>query len=167
MDAERLIEELGLQPLSEEGGFYRETYRSEEFFSESALPIRYTNAKNASTAIYYLLTPDSFSALHRLPTDEMYHFYLGDPVTMLQLFPDGSHRVVMLGSDVLNGQNVQYLVPKYVWQGSFLMEGGRFALLGTTMAPAFDFSDFVLGDRQSLIRHYPTCEDLIMRLTRE
>jgi predicted cupin superfamily sugar epimerase len=167
MDAERLIEELGLQPLPGEGGFYRETYRSDELLSLSGLPERYSADKNASTAIYYLLTPDSFSALHRLPTDEIYHFYLGDPVTMLQLHPDGSHRVITLGNDVLNGQKVQYLVPKFVWQGSFLVEGGRFALLGTTMAPAFDFSDFVLGDRSSLMSQYGACKDLIVRLTRE
>ena len=166
MNAEQLIEALGLVALPNEGGFYRETYRSDDLLSGSSLPERYTADKNTSTAIYYLLTPDSFSALHRLPTDEIYHFYLGDPVTMLQLFPDGSHRVITLGADVLNGENVQYLVPKFVWQGSFLVGGGRFALLGTTMAPAFDFSDFVLGDRQSLIRHYPACKDLIMRLTR-
>jgi predicted cupin superfamily sugar epimerase len=167
MNAERLIEELGLVALPNEGGFYRETYRSSELMAESALPTRYTKDKNISTAIYYLLTPETFSALHRVPTDELYHFYLGDPVTMLHLLPDGTHSIVTLGNDVLNGQNVQCLVPKFVWQGSVLVEGGCFALLGTTMAPAFDFSDFVLGDRQSLISRYPACEDLIMRLTRE
>jgi predicted cupin superfamily sugar epimerase len=105
--------------------------------------------------------------MHRLLTDELYHFYLGDPVTMLQLLPDGTHRIITLGHDVLNGQKVQCVVTNNVWQGSFLVEGGRFALLGTTMAPAFDFSDFALGDRESLIRQYPGCKDLIVQLTRK
>jgi predicted cupin superfamily sugar epimerase len=166
MNAERLIEKLGLQPLPEEGGFYREIYRSPELLPASALARRYGADKNLSTAIYYLLTPDTFSALHRLPTDEIYHFYLGDPVTMLQLLSDGRYSLVTLGPDVLNGQQVQSLVPKFVWQGSFLIEGGRFALLGTTMAPGFDFSDFEAGERRSLIAQYAACKDLIVRLTR-
>src|SRR5207245_2095434 len=105
----------------------------------ASLPARYGTDRWAGTAIYYLLTPDTFSALHRLPTDEVYHFYLGDPVEMLQLWPDGSGRVGTLGQDVRAGQLLQVIVPRGVWQGSRLRPGGAFALLGTTMAPGFDF----------------------------
>ncbi len=157
--AQELITALNLQPLPREGGYYRETYRA---------PLRLTDCqdKSAATAIYYLLTPDSFSALHRLPSDEIYHFYLGTPVHMLQLWPDGSGRTVVLGPKVLAGQNVQVVVPAGVWQGSFLEPGGDFALLGTTMAPGFDFTDYEEAERAALIARYPAFADLIRRLTR-
>ena len=142
MNAQALIETLRLQRLPGEGGFYRETYRSSERVAATALPERYTAGKEFGTAIYYLLTPETTSALHRLPTDEIFHFYLGDPVVMLQLFPDGHGETITLGPDILSGQVVQCVVPKFVWQGAALVAGGRFALMGTTMAPAFDFADF-------------------------
>src|SRR5206468_8607924 len=122
--AEELLAALQLKPLPREGGYYRETYRSVD---------RYQAEKALSTAIYYLLTPQTVSALHRLPSDEIFHFYLGSPVQMLQLWPDGQGRVVMLGPDVLAGQSPQIVVPRGVWQGSSLMPGGSYALLGTTM----------------------------------
>src|SRR5581483_11176343 len=99
----------------------------------------------AATAIYYLLTPDTVSAMHRLATDEIFHFYLGDPVEMLQLRPDGSHRVAILGPDLDAGQRPQIVVPRGVWQGARLVPGGRFALLGTTVAPGFDYADYETG----------------------
>src|SRR5262249_16929547 len=120
----------------------------------------------AGTAMYYLLTPDSFSAMHRLPTDEVYHFYLGDPVEMLLLGHAGGQRMV-LGPDILHGQQAQFVVPARLWQGSRLREGGEFALLGTTMAPGFDFADYEHGDRQALIERYPFCAEEITRLTRQ
>ena len=165
LTAEELIGLLGLQPLPLEGGYYRETYRSADRLAAGALPPRYGRDKPAGTAIYYLLTPDTFSALHRLPTDEVFHFYLGGPVHMLQLFPDGQGRTVTLGPDVRAGQRPQLVVPRGVWQGSYLREGD-FALLGTTMAPGFDFSDYEAGDRAALTAQYPAFADLIRRLTR-
>lgn len=165
---QQLIQYLNLELLPVEGGYFRQTYQSAEVIPRQGLPARYHSEKAFSTAIYYLLSsdPDSFSALHRLPTDEMYHFYLGDPVEMLLLHPDGRSQRVVLGSDVLNGQAVQFVVLRDVWQGSRLVPGGRFALLGTTMAPGFGPDDFVAGDRSALIRHYPDCADFIRSLTR-
>jgi predicted cupin superfamily sugar epimerase len=113
-----------------------------------------------------LLTPDTFSALHRLRGEEVFHFYLGDPMEMLQLAPDGSGRLVLLGTDLLSGQQPQTVVPAGVWQGSRLRPGGAFALLGTTMAPGFDFADFEAGKREQLQTQYPNFADLIERLTR-
>lgn len=165
---ERLIAYLKLEPLPVEGGYFRQTYRAPETIPREALPARYPMAKRFCTAIYYLLTsdPDSFSALHKLPTDEVYHFYLGDPVEMLLLRPDGGSERVLLGSDILGGQVVQQAVPREVWQGSRLVPGGRLALMGTTMAPGFDPDDFVAGNREELLRLYPDETQLIQALTR-
>src|SRR5512146_1935857 len=99
MNAGEIIELLNLKPLPGEGGFFVESYRADE--NLEVLPSRYGGAPRAiSTAIYYLLTPDIFSALHRLRSDEIFHFYLGDPVEMLQLFSDGTGKLVRIGSDL-------------------------------------------------------------------
>jgi hypothetical protein len=165
---EALIDLLNLKPLNVEGGLFTQTYVSTESIAESQLPQRYSVMHPYGTAILYLLTADanSFSALHRLPTDEVYHFYLGDPVLLLQLYPDGRSEQIVLGQDVLNGQRVQYVAPRGAWQGSFLLPGGSYALLGTTMAPGFVHQDYEGGERDSLINLYPHEADLIRRLTR-
>jgi predicted cupin superfamily sugar epimerase len=167
LTAAQLIAALDLRPLPLEGGYYRETYRSADQLPAKAWGGRFRSGKSAGTAIYYLLTPETSSVLHRLPTDEIYHFYLGSPVQMLLLFPDGSGRVATLGPDVLAGQSPQLVVPRGVWQGSYLADGGAFALLGTTMAPGFDFSDYEGGDRAALTAQYPDLADLVRRLTPE
>src|SRR5207249_287657 len=131
--ADELIRILQLQPHPREGGYFRETYRSAEAVAAEALPARYGGTRHHGTAIYYLLTPTTFSALHRLASDEIFHFYAGDPMRMLQLFPDGSGATVLLGPDVTRGQNPQVIVPRGVWQGSVLEPGGAYALLGCTV----------------------------------
>ena len=152
---DKIIKQFNLKPLPDEGGYYVESYRSNEKMSRFGLPKRYKSEKFFGTAIFYLLTSDTFSALHRLPTDEIYHFYLGDPITMLQLFPDGSSKVVTLGQNIFENELSQTVVPKGIWQGSFLKGGGRFALMGTTMSPSFDFEDYEAGSRQELLKKYP------------
>ncbi len=133
MNAGELIATLNLEPLPNEGGFFRETYRSQE-----ELP----SGKRAGTAIYYLITPDSYSAPHRLPTDEVWHFYAGDPVLQRRLLPSGEKEEVIIGNDVASGHRPQTVVLANVWQTTRLIEGGVYALLGTTMAPGFEFSDY-------------------------
>jgi predicted cupin superfamily sugar epimerase len=165
MDAEQIIQMLGLRPHPEEGGYFAETYRSQEAIPRPALPNRYPSKRTFGTAIYYLLTPDTVSALHKLESDEIFHFYLGDPVTMLQLHPDGSANVVAMGQDIQAGQQLQVLVPRGTWQGSFLQEGGDFALLGCTVSPGFDYRDYQSGNRVDLLEEYPEHEELIVRLT--
>jgi predicted cupin superfamily sugar epimerase len=155
LSAKEVITALDLKPLPREGGYYRETYRAAESLRDRIL----------CTAIYYLLTPDTFSALHRLPADEIFHFYLGDPVQMVQLHPDGTGRILTLGPNLSAGQSPQVVVPGGVWQGSWLAEKGASALLGTTMAPGFDFADYEAGDRSELSRRYPAFADVIHRLT--
>jgi hypothetical protein len=163
----QLIEHLRLEPLPIEGGYFRRTYLADEVIGREALPTRYTQAKALSSAIFFLLGPNDFSALHRLLSDEVYHFYLGDPVKLVLLYADGHSEIVELGQDVLAGQQVQWTVPHGVWQGSHLKVGGQVALLGTTLAPAYTQSDFELGERASLLKQYPTQADSIMALTRE
>jgi hypothetical protein len=167
--AEYLIEALGLQPLPGEGGWFRQTWVAHDVLPASALHARYGRAKPSGTAIYYLLTdrPDGFSAMHRLPTDEVYHFYLGDPVEQWLLHDDGRAERVVLGQDLTAGQRVQHVAPRGAWQGSRLVPGGRVALVGTTMAPGFDPLDFVPATRAALIATYPAYADVVRALTRE
>ena len=166
MTAEDLIKMFDLKLLPEEGGYYSETHRSAHNLLSSSLPDEYHSDRSLSTAIYYMLTPDTKSLLHRLPTEEIYHFYLGDPVQMLNLYPDGTTETIILGQDLKKSQSVQLTVPKGVWQGSYLLEGGKFALMGTTMSPGFDFADNEMGDRVELTGLYPSQKGLIERLTR-
>jgi predicted cupin superfamily sugar epimerase len=144
-----------------------ETYRAGERLAAGALPERYGGERSLATAIYYLLTPDTFSEMHRLRSDEVYHFYLGDPVELLQLRPDGSGELLRLGSDLAAGERPQLAVPRGVWQGSRVVEGGRFALLGCTVAPGFEPDDYEAGARADLTERYPACRDLIAALTQE
>jgi predicted cupin superfamily sugar epimerase len=169
LTAQRLIDLLQLKPLPREGGWYRETHRSSLQLPPGVLGSGYSSPRAAGTAIYYLLTPDSFSALHRLPADEVFHFYLGDPVEMLQLgpAPGAGGRIVTLGPDVLAGQQPQVVVPAGVWQGSILKPAGALALLGTTMAPGFDFADYEAAPRDRLLAEYPAFAERIARLCPE
>lgn len=168
LTAKQIIEQLSLVPLRGEGGMFRQMYHAEETIAPDALPARYQRAKRFYTAIFYLLTneADSFSALHKLPTDELYHFYLGDPVRMLLLHPDGRGEDIKLGSSLLSDQKVQFLVPRDVWQGSRLIPGGTYALMGTTMAPGYDDEDYKPGQREELIERYPQYSVQIRELTR-
>jgi predicted cupin superfamily sugar epimerase len=166
MDIETLKKTLGLIPLPQEGGFYAESYRCSETLHTDSLPSRYGGSRSFTTAIYFLLTQDSFSALHRLASDEVWHFYLGDPVEMLHLSPDGAGRIVQLGTNLARGMRPQVLVPRGMWQGAHLMSGGNFALLGATVSPGFEFSDFELGRRDELPRAYPEFSNQIQALTR-
>jgi predicted cupin superfamily sugar epimerase len=165
MDAQEIIDRLGMLPHPEEGGHFVETYKSQEVIPRKALPERYHGRRSFGTAIFYLLTPDTFSRLHRLESDEIFHFYLGDPVTMLQLRPDGGSEFLTLGQDIEAGQRLQVVVPAGTWQGSFLNEGGEYALLGCTVAPGFDYADYETGSRGDLLKEYPEQEELIVRLT--
>ena len=164
MTAEKIIEMLDLKPLPGEGGYYSETWKSAGKIEISGLPGTYTSSRSFSTCIYYLLTPDSFSALHALPTEEIWHFYLGDPIEQLQLFPDGSGKVVEIGNNISAGQIPQVVVPKCVWQCSKLKKGGKFALVGTTMSPGFEFEDYLPGIKDELLQKYPDFAKLIEQL---
>jgi uncharacterized protein len=166
MTAEEVKQLLQLEPHPREGGFFRETYRSRWQVSAEYLPDDFRGSRSIGTAIYYLITPGEFSALHRLPGSEVFHFYCGDPVIQLQLLPDGSSQAVLLGSDLLSGQRPQVIVRGHVWQGAKLVEGGKWALMGTTMSPGFDYADYETGDREQLMTQYPGVAAAIKNYTR-
>ncbi|MHC4214995.1 MAG: cupin domain-containing protein [Planctomycetota bacterium] len=166
MTPEQIIDYFGMKPLPDEGGYYVETYRATEKLSASVLPQRYTETRNISTAILYLLTDETFSAMHRLKSDEVFHFYLGDPVTMLLLDPKSSSQIVTLGQDILNGQKLQQMIPRGTWQGCCLKQGGKLALMGATVAPGFEFEDYENADKNELLEMYPQQKELILRLVR-
>ena len=171
LTAQEIKDLLGLKPHPREGGWYVRTYESDDWIGQASLELRYLRAgadgpRRTGTTIYYLLEPDTFSEMHRLLSDEVFHFYLGDPVEMLQLFPDGTSRVTILGPGIANGQTPQHVVPHTVWQGSRLLTGGSFALLGCTVAPGFEFEDYKTGDRAELCARWPQRRELIIALTR-
>ena len=160
MTTDELKRQLGLQPHPIEGGYYRRTYTSTGTVNLS----RGTRAQG--TAIYYLLEEGTFSEMHVLDSDEIFHFYLGDPVEMLQLHPDGGSAVLTLGPDLAAGQNVQLVVPAGVWQGTRLIGDGKMALLGCTVTPGFDFADYRNGTADELIATWPHEAERIRKLTR-
>lgn len=156
--AEQLIARLDLAPLPHEGGFFRQTYRSPQTL-DSGRPL--------GTAILFLLTPDSFSALHRLITDEVWHFLDGDPIEHLALDDAGAHgHLTTLGHGLLEGELPQLVVHGGLWQGARLRPGGAWALCSCTMAPGWDEREFELGHRARLTASHPRWAPLIQALTR-
>lgn len=152
MHYKEIIEALDLSPLPEEGGFYRETYRSNVKINSETL-----GEKPEFTCIYYLVTENSFSALHTVEQDEVFHFYGGSPVEMLQINAKGEKRLITIGNDILNNERPQVIVPRGTWQGTKLKEPKKdsWALLGCTVAPGFDFENFGIKSRDELKELFP------------
>jgi predicted cupin superfamily sugar epimerase len=165
LTAQQVIERLRLEPLTIEGGYFRETYRSTLLLAADALRHEYGGPRSVSTAIYYLLTPETFSIMHCVNSDEVFHFYAGDPVEMLQLPSVGGGRIVPISNDLAAGHEPQVIVPAGVWQGCRLVRGGRWALLGCTVAPGFDYADYTAGKRAALVAEYPEFAEMIAALT--
>lgn len=158
-EVRRLIAALGLQPHPE-GGFYRETFRSPAVVEKSP-----GVARSASTAIYFLLPAGTFSAWHRVSSDEAWHYYAGDPVDLHLLDERQGHRQIRLGAAVLGGETPQYVVPGGVYQAA-VPAGARFALCGCTVAPGFDFADFAMPTRSELCAAFPAARSIVEALTR-
>jgi predicted cupin superfamily sugar epimerase len=163
-EAQRWIETLGLQPHPE-GGYYRETYRSTQELMGCCLR-EHLAPRAVATAIYFLLPGDQFSALHRLRSDEMWHFYAGSSLTLHIIDPKGGLTQVKLGTRVEHGETFQAVVKAGCWFGATVDDPDGYTLVGCTVAPGFEFDDFELGERQKLIERYPQHRDLIERLTR-
>ncbi|MBL8874306.1 MAG: cupin domain-containing protein [Phycisphaerae bacterium] len=183
--ASRIVELLDLVPLPAEGGYFRETYRSGEKIPSDALPGRYQSrdcGRNHSTQIYFLLAPGVVSLMHLVQSDETFHHYAGDAVEQLQIFPDGSAKVVVIGGDLEAGERPQVVVPRGVWQGCRIQDrvvpagasgnsGGPagYALLGCTVSPGFEWADFRLGTHEEMLALCPNADgkvaDLIAALT--
>lgn len=179
-DAKYWIEKLRLEPHPE-GGYFRQTYKSELRISPEELPHtgRFGGTRAASTAIYFLLERENFSAFHRLRSDEMWHFYIGSPLAVHVIDPAGDYSSILLGSNAEAGQVFQAVVRAGCWFGSetaqssrVAVEGpgeghGSYALVACTVAPGFEFEDFELARRGELERKYPEHRGIIRRLTRE
>ena len=164
MTADEIKALLKLEPHPVEGGHFRRTYTSTLNVQVDRRGQSATRAMG--TAIYYLLEPGTFSEMHVLASDELFHFYLGDPVEMLHLWPDGRSEVVVLGPDLAAGQHVQLLVPAGVWQGTRLIGDGKVALFGCSVVPGFDFADYTSGSYAELVSRWPTHAERSRFLTR-
>ncbi len=159
------IKTLDLKPHPE-GGYYRETYRSEEIIHPHHLPGRFDGPRNVSTAIYFLLLGHQVSLLHRIKCDEVWHFYAGSSLTLDMIDSTGKQSTVVLGSDASGGEVFQAVVPTGSWFGAAVNDPASFALVGCTVAPGFDFHDFELGNRNELLSKFPQHHNLILWLTK-
>ncbi len=161
-----IIEALNLQPHPE-GGFFKETYRSQGEIPKEDLPQMFNGKRNYATGIYFLISSDAFSAFHKVNQDEMWHFYLGSPITLHQINPKGDYQKIIIGSDIFSNQQLQYTVPGNCWFAAEVEAKNGFALVGCTVSPGFDFADFNLASRGELISTFPQHQTLIERLTRQ
>lgn len=156
MTPDDLIAHYGLEPIPREGGLFRQTWEG---------PKR-PDGRPEGSAIVALLAGDDFCALHRLPTDEIWHFHLGDALELLLLAPDGTTRTAVLGPAPLTGQHVQFTVPARTWMGARVAAGGAWTLFGCTMAPGFTYADYEHGNAADLTARYPSEAARIARLCR-
>lgn len=159
------VEKYNLLPHPE-GGYYAETYRADERIGQENLPPRFTGDRSFSTGIYFLLEAGQFSAFHRIKSDEMWHFYAGDALDIFVLNPDTTDLdIIKLGSDPEKGETFQAVVPAGSWFGSRPAAASSYALVGCTVAPGFDFEDFEMAERESLIAQFPQHSVLIQEMT--
>jgi predicted cupin superfamily sugar epimerase len=161
MNAQLLIDRLRLHPHPE-GGYFRETYRSTETISIDG----FDGDRNYSTAIYFMLTSENFSAFHRIKQDEVWHFYAGSSLYVHVIDTSGKYVRHVVGVDVANGAVPQLVVKAGDWFGSTVVEANSFSLVGCTVAPGFDFRDFEMAKREDLLTLFPDHEEIIHRLTR-
>lgn len=159
------IEKMNLLPHPE-GGFYAETYRSSENIAHNALPGRFSADRVFSTGIYFLLEETNFSAFHRIRSDEMWHFYAGGALEIFVIYPEtGNLEIIKLGSNPDNGETFQAVVPAGTWFGSRPATGSSYSLVGCTVAPGFDFEDFEMAEKTSMLKIFPQHEMIITQLT--
>jgi len=162
--AEYYIEKLGLLPHPE-GGFYKETYRSGGSINSDCLPQEYKSARNFCTLIYFLLVGNNISAFHRIKSDEIWHFYDGSAVKIIQINEKGELKEILLGKDLLKGETFQAVIPKNSWFGAELADKNSYGLIGCTVSPGFEFEDFEIGKRNGLIIQFPEYRAVIEKLT--
>jgi predicted cupin superfamily sugar epimerase len=165
MNAKQYIYRLNLSQHPE-GGYYRQTYCSSEWVSLNALPERFRGDRPFSTAIFYLLEQGDFSSFHRIKSDECWHFYAGNALYIHVIEDDGTYQQGKLGNLTEQGDTFQFVVPAGAWFAAEPAPGTSFALTGCTVAPGFDFSDFEMGDKATLISRFPQHETLLDRLCR-
>ncbi|MGE3802576.1 MAG: cupin domain-containing protein [Candidatus Kapaibacterium sp.] len=148
-----------------EGGYFRETYRSEHSLHPDALPAGLSGGHQLATSIYFLITNDKPSHFHQLKSDELWHFHEGSSITVHTIDVEGEYRELKLGRNVEAGEDFQHIVPSHTWFGATVEEPGGFGLVSCTVVPGFEFSDFELGSRSELLREFPEHQQIIERLT--
>lgn len=161
---DQIIRKLDLKPHPE-GGFFRETYRSEGVINSDSLDPDYKGERNYSTCIYFLLTSDVFSAFHRIRQDEIWHFYDGSPILIHVITQDGEYSKTVIGRDIDRGEIPQFVVPGGSWFAATVINPNDYSLIGCTVSPGFDFHDFELPTRNALISMFPQHREIITRLT--
>jgi len=159
------IQRYGLEPHPE-GGWYKQTYKSNEQIAAGALPQRFGASRVFSTAIYFLLEKGNFSAFHRIRSDECWHFYAGDPLLIYIIEQSGELKVISLGSDHEKGQSFQYAVQANCWFASRPAPESEYCFAGCTVSPGFEFDDFELADASELSTVYPEHKPIIIELCR-
>ncbi len=165
-DAKQYINQLQLK-AHPEGGYYKRTYQSTLHLPQQQLPISFNGNRLAASAIYFLLTSDSFSAFHKLQADELWHFYAGNTVTLFLISSNGDLNTLQLGNPIQSPKaQFQILVPPQTWFAAAVLEENSYALVGCTLSPAFDFEDFELGKRAYLLKEFPQHPHLIHQYTR-
>tara|TARA_R110002096_G_scaffold28203_10_gene85652 strand:- start:6286 stop:6807 length:522 start_codon:yes stop_codon:yes gene_type:complete len=161
---ENIIKELRLEPHPE-GGYFKETYRSLGEITEESLEIDYEGNRNYSTCIYFLLTSDNFSAVHRIKQDEIWHFYDGSPISLHMISELGIHSQHTIGRDLKKREAPQFIVPGGYWFAAEVINKDDYSLVGCTVSPGFNFKDFELKSRKDLISLFPDKEKIISKLT--
>ena len=161
----QLIQHFNLQPHPE-GGWYSQTYKSNEHINLDALPERFGGDRVFSPAIYFLLEQGNFSSFHRIKSDECWHFYAGDPLLVYIIGENGELKIISLGHDFENGQAFQYVVPANSWFASRPAPGSEYCFVGCTVSPGFEFADFELANSKILSGMYPQHEEIINQLCR-
>ena len=164
-DAQYWIDRLDLEPHVE-GGYFKETYRSVESIDKHALPERFSGDRSFCTAIYFLLHNNDFSAFHRINQDELWHFYIGDPLIIHIIDWRGNYSQIKLGMKLDKDEVFQAMIPHGSWFGANLQSPDSFALVGCTVAPGFDFADFEIAQRGDLVNYFPEHRQIIEQLTR-
>jgi len=166
MDGQYWIQKLNLQKHPE-GGYYRETYRSEDIVNQDKLLTRYDNSRNASTAIYYLLLDEEFSSFHKLKSDEIFHFYSGTTLIVHIIDIEGKYQEFKLGKNPDENEILQLVIPHDSWFAAHVSQPNSYSLIGCTVSPGFDFADFTLADRTQLVTLYPHLTEIITKFTRD
>lgn len=165
MNVDLLVKKLNLEPHPE-GGYFKEVYRSSEIIPQKALPEGFSGDRNIATAIYFLIEKNNFSALHKIKSDETWHFYYGDALEVIEIDENGVLTATAVGNNLVEGEIFQYTVKANTWFGSRVKSGGNFSLVGCTVAPGFDFNDFELGTKEVLVKLFPKHIEIINEMTR-
>lgn len=163
--ADEIMDALQLIPLEPEGGYFKEVYRSDETIEKSALPKRFLGNRTLSTSIYYMIRKGMKSTAHCLKADEIWHFYLGGPLTLIEITTDGKVKKTTMGNDLKNKQELQHVFRRGTVFGAHLNKGVEYALIGATVAPGFDYEDFEMPSREELLKRFPNAAEAIELLT--